>query len=199
MAAGYADEHALGLSVFCANVATGRALATGIGRWHRHQPAAFPVGFVVELATKFAPALIQDRLVQTRLGSDVTTWLSRTPAGRATHVFDLQILDNDHRVAFADGVRGLVQEVVAGIGNLGMNPLDTSLGALPVVAEFGFAAHLALSLGQANFVSLEARQRPDNRFFLAVPQGCETNYTQVDPNHCRGRVAGLCHLALSLD
>lgn len=102
-------------------------------------------------------------------------------------------------MVFADDVRSLVQEVVSGVGDLAVNPLDEGFGTLPVAAEFDLTAHFALCLGQAILVPLEARQRLNHGLFLSVPEGRKADDAKVNASRCRGWVAGLCHLSFCLD
>ena len=89
--------------------------------------------FVFQHTAKRAPALIQNRLVQPRLL--VGTWcpgLFAVPRGRPRHMLHLQIFEDDDRVVFADLRRELVQEIVAAIGNAGIESGDATLLLLPV-------------------------------------------------------------------
>ena len=199
MAAGHAEKHALAFPVVCADMAADRAFSAGIGRWHRHQPSAFPGGFVVQLAAKLAPALIQDCFVQARLGRHIFTWIVQRAAGRTTHITDPQVFNAQQRVVFADAVRSFVQEVVPSAGNLVLDLLDTEFRPLPVAAEFHLSTHLALSFREPMFVLFEAIDRLDHLFSLTVPQGGKANDTCVDPYRCRGRVAHLRHGTLGLN
>ena len=85
-------------------VATGRAVAAGILRRNRQHITTGPLRFIFELAAKLAPALIQNRTVQTRFLPDISTWLFSSTRSGTTHVTDLQILDTQQRVAFAEAV-----------------------------------------------------------------------------------------------
>ena len=80
----------------------------------------------------------------------------------------MQILNTDERVVLADRCRGLVQEVFAGAGNVGVDPLNPGFFLLPVVAEFDFAAHAPLVTRQTLLV------RPET-----VERGNEAAITQV--------------------
>ncbi len=138
---------------------TARACPTGVFRWNRDQVAAIPCQLVIELATELEPALIENGLVQARLGPNLLPRLLGAACRRLGHVPYLQVLDTHHRVVLADRGRGLVQVVAAGIADAGMDALDFGLGLLPVGAEFGLMAHRLLRLAQGGFVPLETVER----------------------------------------
>jgi hypothetical protein len=104
-------------------------------RRHGDQQIPIPGQLVVELAVEFEPVLVEDGLVQSRLGPNALARLLGAAGSRLRYVFDLQILDADHRVVLADGVRGLVQVVLSDVADAGVETLDSGLGFLPVLAE----------------------------------------------------------------
>jgi hypothetical protein len=86
-----------------------------MGGTARSNPPAQSI-FVLELPTESRPALVEYRPVEAGLGADVPAGLFDGASGRPGHIRHLQVLDNDHRVFFADGGRSLVQVVPAGVG-----------------------------------------------------------------------------------
>ena len=109
--------------------------------WQCHQPAALPCKLVVQLAAELEQTLVEDGLVQARLGPNVLVRLVGAACRRPGHVPYLQVLDTHHRVVLADRGRGLMQEVAPGVADLLVQLCDFGFGLLPVVAEFGLAAH----------------------------------------------------------
>ncbi|WP_244477952.1 hypothetical protein [Methylobacterium sp. Leaf86] len=94
-----------------------------VPRRYLNDPATAPVLLVAKLARELAPALIEDRLVQSGLLSDIYTRnLNRSRRVRA-HVADVQILDHDHCGVFADGRRALVKKFGAYRRDAGFDPL----------------------------------------------------------------------------
>jgi hypothetical protein len=99
--------------------------------------------------------LIKHGAVQPRLLTDPFAVLFTVAFGRPGHIPDLQIFNTDERVVLADRCSGLVQEVFAGVGDTGVNLLNSGFLLFPVVAEFDFAAHAPLVAGQSLLVFLE--------------------------------------------
>jgi len=93
------------------------------------------------LDSRLQPFLVEDGLVQTRLGPNVLARFLGVARRRPGHVPHLQVLDTRHRVVFADRDRGLVQEVLPGVADPGVDVLSLGLRFLPVVAElYAFCA-----------------------------------------------------------
>ena len=134
----------LRLPVLCGNVPAGRTSLAGVVCRHGNKQPACPSHFVFQLAAKFTPSLVKDGLVESRLLLDPLAVLCTAAFGRPGHIADLQTLNNDHRVVFADRSRGFVQEVFAGVCNIAVNSLNLPFGFAPVAAELDFAAHAPL-------------------------------------------------------
>jgi len=79
--------------------------------WNQDQQAVSPDHLVFHLPAKFSPPLVEDGLVESGFLPDVPTWLFDSAGGRSGHIAYLEILDDNHRVVFADGGRGLMQQV----------------------------------------------------------------------------------------
>ncbi len=94
VATGHAPEDGLRLAVLCIHMAALGACPAGVPGIDSDQLAAAPGQLIFELAAELGPALIQDGLVQARLGLDVLSGLLRSPLGRGAHVPDLQVLDH---------------------------------------------------------------------------------------------------------
>src|ERR1700688_2286074 len=121
--------------------------------------SAVPSGFIFQLTTEFAPALVQNGFVQALLLRHFPARCLKRSRCRLRHVANLQVLDTYHRVVFADLCRGFVQKVVSGVRNAAVNPLDAAFRLFPVVAEFGLASHATLVLREALFVLLKTVER----------------------------------------
>ncbi len=93
-------------------------------------------------------------------------------------------------------VRGFVQEVVAAVGDAGVDFLDFGFGLLPVVAEFDLAAHRLLIAGQPSLVALEAVERGEE---IAIAEGGKACNAHVDADGAGGLWYGLLDLAFGLD
>ena len=172
-----------------------RACPARVLRRHGHQPASVPRQLVLKLPAKLEPALIEDGLVQARLGPNVFSRRINRACRRLGHIPHLQVLDTHHRVVLADRGGALVQVVAAGIADAGVNALDAGFRLLPVVAEFGFAAQTLLRFAQGGFMTLEAVDRCVER---AVRQGGESRNAHVDAD-CPALRDGLLNLAFGLD
>ena len=79
-----------------------RTRSAGIRRRNLHQSAAAPRQLVVQLPLKFMPALIQNRLVQSRFAPDPSPGMADRSLRRPGHVRHPQLLDVDDRVVLAD-------------------------------------------------------------------------------------------------
>lgn len=110
-------------------------------RWHRNEVPTLPGQLVVELPAALEPALIEDRLVQTGLGPNVSSRLLGSPCRRLGHIPHRQVLHEHERVVLADRVRGLVQVVAPEVGEGCVDTWNPGFGPLPVVAELHLAAH----------------------------------------------------------
>jgi len=96
-------EPGLRLPIFRRHMAATRTGPARVLRRHGNQPAALPCHLVVQLTAELEPALVEDGLVQARLGPNVSSRFLSTPCRRPGHVPNLQILDTHHRVVVADG------------------------------------------------------------------------------------------------
>ena len=103
-----------------------RALAAGVLRWHRNQQTALPLCFVFQLAVQLERAGVQDGTVQPRL-------LRHLLCCRLADVLDLQVLDYDNDVVFADVVRDLVYEILSDVGDLRVQLADTGFRLAPIL------------------------------------------------------------------
>src|SRR5579864_5547085 len=120
----------------------------GIHRRYGQEQAARPDHLVLQLPPELGPSLIENRPVEAGLlFHSAARPLNRT-SSRPGHITHLQVFDDDHRVALADGRGSFVQVVPAGIANPNMDTLDFSLCLLPVVGKLLLAAHGPLRLAQ---------------------------------------------------
>ena len=147
--AGHTSELRLAAAIPLRDMAAARTRPAGIRRRNLHQSAASPRQLVVQLPLKFMPALIQDRLVQSRFGPDPSPGMADRPLRRPGHVGHLQLLDVDDRVVLADLGRAFMKMVATAVGGLGMDLLDPQFLPRPVVAEFHFSTQGLLSLTEA--------------------------------------------------
>jgi len=85
------------------------------------------------LTAQLERAGVEDRAVQTRLGSDILPRLILGALARCRHVLDLQVFDTDNRVVFADVRRDLMYEILSDVGNLAVQLADVLFGFLPVI------------------------------------------------------------------
>ena len=76
--------------------------------WNRGQQAASPDHLVFHLPAKLSPSLVEDGLVESGFLLDVPAWLFDSAGRRSGHIAYLEILDDNHRVVFADGLRSLM-------------------------------------------------------------------------------------------
>ncbi len=120
---------------------------------------AQPIEFVVQLTAKLGPALVENRLVEAGLLPDIAPGCFCCAGSRSGHVAYLQIFDEYGRLVFADRGRRFMQEVVACVGNMGVNALDAAFGLPPVLAEFLLAAERLLRFAQTPFVAPKAAER----------------------------------------
>ncbi len=179
VAAFHAKELRLCLPVVCRHMPAARARPAGVGGRYGNEQPAVPVELVVQLTAKLEPALIQNGLVQSRLGGDVSARCFDTACRRLGHIPHPQVLNCHHRVFFADGGRGLVQIVAAAVTDAGMDALDSGFRLLPVAAEFDLAAHRPLIAAQSGLVALETVKR---RKETAVAHRSEAGNTHIYAN-----------------
>jgi hypothetical protein len=78
--------------IFFGDVATAGASLTGVMRGDGQQDAAVPSYFVLQLPPELAPALIEDRAIESSLLLDPFAMLFAIAFGRPGHIADLQIL-----------------------------------------------------------------------------------------------------------
>src|SRR5450631_957188 len=138
------EELGLGAAVGGRRVPAAGAGLTGVVRRHCQQHAASPLRLVFQLPPELSPSLIEDGAIQSGFLPDPFTMLLACTLRTPGHVPDLQILNTDKRVVFADRCSGLVQEVSTGVGDLRVNLLYFDFCLFPVVAELDFAAHAPL-------------------------------------------------------
>ncbi len=175
---------------------TGRTSLAGMVRRHRDQPPATPVELVLQLTAKLEPPLIQNGLVQTRLGSNLPAGPLAAALSRSAQVLDPQVLNTHHRVVLDDSGRTFVQEVPAHLADSCVNALNLGFGFLPVLTEFHLAAHGSLIATQPRLVALEAVKRGDK---TALAEGGEASDSNVDPNGAGGDGDRLLDLDKGLD
>ena len=120
-------EHGLTRTICLASVPAYRTRLRRILRGDDEHHAAAPILLVLKHQSKHAPALIEDRLVQSRFGCHVMSRRFNRAAGRLGHVGDLQVFNHNGRVVFADLGRKFMQVVMSAIGNLGVNAIDQAL------------------------------------------------------------------------
>ena len=144
-------------------MAAARTGAARVLRRHGSKPATLPCQLVVQLAAELEPALIEDSLVQTGLGPNVSSRLFSCACRRPGHIAHLQVLDTHHRVVLADRGRDFMQVVAPGIADTGMDAPDAGFRSSPVAAEFHFAAHRLLRFAQSHLMPLEAVERREER------------------------------------
>ena len=111
--AGDAPEGGLIRSVFRRDVAadeTGPGRVPGI---HPDQAASVSGQLVLQQREKRSPSLRQEGAVQSGLLPDISSGGLPGAPGAPGHVPDLQILDIDDRLGFADHCRGLVEKIQA--------------------------------------------------------------------------------------
>ena len=176
-------------------MAAARTGSARVARRHGNEVAAVPRQLVVQLTAKLEPALIENGLVQARLGPNVSSRCIYRACRRLGHVPHLQVLDTHHRVVLADRGGALVQVVAAGIADTGVNALDAGFRLLPVVAEFGFATQRLLRFAQGGFMPLDAVKRRVER---AVRECGKAGHAHVDADRTALR-DGLFNLAFSLN
>ena len=196
VATGHAPEDRLRLSVLSIHMPTLGACPAGVPGIDGNQLAAAPLHLVGELAPELRPTLVQDGLVQATLGAHVASGRHSAALGRCAHVPDLQILDDHHGMLRSDLAAGLVQEVLAHVGDAAVQALHAGLGLVPVPAALDLARHAPLVAGKAHLVTLEAGQRREKR---AIAQGGEPGHPHVDAHRRGSHRHRDSYLALGLD
>lgn len=172
-----APEQRLRLPVLLRHMAAARARTARVLRIHGDEISTPPCRLVFELAAKLAPTLVENRLVETGLRTDIAPGCVCRAFRRLRHVADLQVFERDHCVVFADSRRCLVEKISASVGDPRVDALDASPGLFPVAAAFDLAGHPALVLRKPLPVLAEGRERRDVR---AVAHGCEAGNAHVD-------------------
>jgi len=159
------------------------------------QQGTLPLALVFQHSPERVPALIQNRLVETRLHLNQCAGMLHRPGGRCAHLLNFQILDHEHCVAFAKPCRSLMQKVLSNRCNLAMDALYLDPCPVPVLAESDLARQGPLRPRQTIFpmpISIPGFHE------IAIGQGCEFTHPQVDtdriPLGCRGM-----NLALNLE
>jgi len=186
----------LRLAVVGADMLTDWARLTGVMRWHGQHFSAPECLLVGQLSPEFVPTLIQYRPVQAGFCGNICARIFRGAFGRARHIADLQILNHDHCVVFADRGRGFVKGVSPDIGDAGVNPVYAGFLFLPVGREFHLAGQSALRSGQGFLVFLKGAGRLDER---SVRQRDEPGNSDIDADHGSGRMLRVFDLTLSLE
>ena len=125
-----AQEFRLCLPIVFRYMSAGRARLACMVRRNGQQHAAVPNYLIRQLASELAPSLIENGTVQARFLRYLFAGLFAIAFGRPGHIPYLQILNADERVALADRRCGFVQEVFAGVSDVGVNLLDASLRLL---------------------------------------------------------------------
>ena len=177
-------------------MAAGRTRPAGVACGNRQYVSAQPNLFVFQLPPELGPPLIEDGFIQARFGLHVTAWRIAAACCGLGHIPYLQILDAHNRVVFADGGRGLVQEIAADIGNAGVNLLDSGFRLLPVAAELRLARHGTLIACQPLLVLPEGVERFD---MATIGQRSKAGDAHVDADDTGGRMHRLLYLAFGLD
>ncbi|MGB6485718.1 MAG: hypothetical protein WBE91_02415 [Steroidobacteraceae bacterium] len=172
-----ASELRLGQPVRRLRAAACGTFPTGIMWRHGDEDAPVPRHFVVELTAKLGPPLIEDRAIQARFGQDPSTRIGNRCRARFGQVPHLQVLEANHRVAFADGSRDLVQVVATAVFDPGVNLLQPPSGLLPVFAELASSAHHPLIVSEPLLVPPEAMERLIHR---AIRERGEAYYSDID-------------------
>ena len=191
----HALERSLAPTVLLRHMSAARTGAAGVPRGHRNEMATLPLQLVVQLPEKLAPTLIEDRLVESRLGPDACARLLLRAARRCRHMDHLQILDAHERVVFADRGRELVEVVMTGAGDATVQSLNATPGLVPVLAEPDFPTQCLLRFPQRNLVSAKTVQRCMER---AVGEGGEPHDPHVDA-HVRAFREGKLDVAFGLN
>src|SRR5664279_4500211 len=114
-------ERGLSHAVVRADVTAGVACAGRVAWIDEQQRSPKPIELVPDLSAQFAPSLIQDTPIESRLRPDVPPRLLSGPCSARSHVRDSEVFHYDNRVAFADRRAGLVYLVFADIRYLRMH------------------------------------------------------------------------------
>ena len=99
-------------------------------------------------------------------------------------------------MVLADRCRGLVQKVFSGVGDTDVSLLNLDFFLFPVVAEFDFAAHPPLIMGQPLLMFLQAIKRGDE---TAVTHRGEAGNAEVNTNGRGSHRHRLRYFALGLN
>lgn len=192
----HAQKPGLCPSILFRNMPTGWTGLARMMRWHGQQHPAVPRQFIVQLPTEFAPSLVEDGSVQTGLGPYVLSGsFDRACRGRG-HIPHLQVLEHHHRVVFANGRRGLVEEIMADMRHARIDSMNSGFGLLPVATEFFLSRHVTLGFGQRLLMDSETMERSD---VAPVTHRRKTCNAQINTNRTRGLCDRRCHLAFRLN
>ena len=121
-------------------------------RSHRQDLPVTTLPPSVELAPEFGPALVQDGLVQTRLGSDVLARGIGRAFGQSAHVLDGQVLHHNQRASPGQLAGRFVKQFLPGVRNSGVHTPYTSLAVLSVGRALDLACHASLLPCQSRLV-----------------------------------------------
>src|SRR5579885_2661649 len=113
------------------------AFGTGIELVNRHDSAAIPGRFVLQLPDEFSPAHVGYRFCQAMM---------------LHHVLHRQRLDTDHLVVADESRRQLVQKITASIGYAGMDTSHLTPRLLSILGTFVLARMGTLGTRQALFI-----------------------------------------------
>ena len=186
----------LGGAVLARDVLAGRTGLAGVMRGHGDELSPVPRQLVLELPPELVPPLIEYGFVEPRLGPDVSPRrLGRAP-GRSAHVPNFKVLDAHDGVGFADRGRGLVQEVLADMGDAAVDLLDSPFGLEPVLAELHLATHPALVAPKSLFVLSETVEGNQER---GITEGGKPGDAHIDADGGGGLPRRRGHLAFGLD
>jgi hypothetical protein len=134
-------------------------------------------------------ALVFNGPIKPAFGFNVPAGRFQSSSGRLGHAFDVQIIDYDHRVVFADGGRGFTCEFFSTIGDFSMNfgQLDFSLfeaSAFPLglssLGRLPFARNVSLVVTEFFFDFATGLEGFDES---SVGRRDEASYAQVESDY----------------
>ena len=163
IAAENAGKERLRLAVLRFAVQTGRTGLTRERRRNLDDLRAEELRLPFKLLEEHAPALIEDRPVESAFLLHVRTGLIHRAFRRCRHVLDLEILTHDHRVVFADHERLFLKEVLANVGDVLVETCDALLLLAPVASELRHPGEASLFKLEFSKVPLERVARLDKR------------------------------------
>src|SRR6202171_4350224 len=91
----HACKERLGLAVLTGYVPATRARLARVRRWNSDKRPAVPSGFIFQLTTEFAPALVQNGFVQALLLCHFPARCLKRSRCRLRRVANLQVLDTN--------------------------------------------------------------------------------------------------------